>query len=60
VPGGTRLTQYWQDLRRDQRSAGLISLLGRIFTGVKAGERAGINRAGMHATLDRIKASLEA
>jgi hypothetical protein len=60
VPGGTRLTQYWQDLRRDQRGAGFVSLLGRLFTGVKAGDRAGVNREGMRATLDRLKSALEA
>src|SRR5207253_1483118 len=47
VPGGTRLTQYWQDLRRDHRAAGFVSLLGRVFTGVRAQDRAGLNRAGM-------------
>jgi uncharacterized protein YndB with AHSA1/START domain len=60
VPGGTRLTQYWQDLRRDRRSAGFVSLLGLIFTGVKSEDRAGLNRAGMRATLSRLKTSLEA
>lgn len=59
VPGGTRLTEYWQDLRRDNRSAGFVSLLGRAFTGVKAGDRAGINRDGMRATLERIKSTVE-
>jgi uncharacterized protein YndB with AHSA1/START domain len=59
VPGGTRLTEYWQDLRRDHRGAVLGALLGRIFTGVKAGDRAGVNRDGMRATLERIKATVE-
>lgn len=58
VPGGTRLTEYWQDLRRDQRGAALISLLGRVFTGVKAGNRASVNREGMRTTLERIKSSI--
>jgi Polyketide cyclase / dehydrase and lipid transport len=57
--GSTRLTEYWEDLRRDSRSAPVISALGRIFTGVKAGDRAGMNREGMRATLARIKAALE-
>jgi hypothetical protein len=55
----TRLTEYWEDLRRDTRGAGLVSLLGRVFTGVPAEERAALNRAGMRATLDRIKAGVE-
>ena len=57
--GSTRLTEYWEDLRRDGRSARFISVLGRIVSGAKAEERAAINRAGMRATLDRIKAALE-
>ncbi|WP_433328901.1 SRPBCC family protein [Spirillospora sp. CA-294931] len=57
--GGTRLTEYWEDLRRDTRGAGLVSLLGKVFTGVPAEERAERNRAGMRATLDRIKTALE-
>ncbi|WP_344263580.1 SRPBCC family protein [Actinomadura napierensis] len=56
----TRLTEYWEDLRRDTRGAGFVSLLGKVFTGVPAEERARINRAGMRATLGRIKGGLEA
>ncbi|MQY07198.1 SRPBCC family protein [Actinomadura macrotermitis] len=57
--GTSRLAEYWEDLRRDHRGAGLVSLLGKVFTGVPAAERARVNRAGMRATLARIKASLE-
>ncbi|GAA0561061.1 SRPBCC family protein [Actinomadura livida] len=55
----TRLTEYWEDLRRDTRGARFVSLLGRVFTGVPADRRAGVNRAGMRATLDRIRAAVE-
>ncbi|MBC6458184.1 SRPBCC family protein [Actinomadura sp. HBU206391] len=55
----TRLTEYWEDLRRDGRSAKIVSALGRIFTGVKAEDRARVNRESMRATLARIKAALE-
>lgn len=58
-PDGTRLTQYWEDLRRDVRGARVISVLGRLFTGVGAAERAAWNRAGMRASLARIKAIAE-
>lgn len=57
--GGTRLTQYWHDQRRDSRGAAFISVLGRIFTGVAADDRAEQNRAGMRASLGRIKELLE-
>ncbi|MFG2002448.1 SRPBCC family protein [Spirillospora sp. NPDC048911] len=57
--GSTRLTEYWEDLRRDNRAAGVVSLLGKVFTGVAAEKRASVNRAGMRATLDRFKAALE-
>jgi hypothetical protein len=55
----TRLTEYWEDLRRDNRGAKVVSLLGKVFTGVPAEERAGVNREGMRATLGRMKAALE-
>ncbi|GAA4129061.1 SRPBCC family protein [Actinomadura keratinilytica] len=54
----TRLTEYWHDLRRDQRGAGFVSLLGRVFTGVPAERRAEVNRRGMRRTLERIAAAL--
>jgi hypothetical protein len=56
----TRLTEYWEDLRRGGRGAAFASLLGKVFTGVPAERRAAVNRAGMRATLDRIRAALEA
>ena len=55
----TRLTEYWEDQRRDGRGAAFVSLLGRLFTGVRADRRAAVNREGMKATLDRIKAAVE-
>ncbi|TDC63907.1 SRPBCC family protein [Actinomadura sp. GC306] len=55
----TRLTEYWEDLRRDTRGARLVSLLGRLFTGVPAAARAAANREGMQQTLTRIKTTLE-
>ncbi|MEV4007574.1 SRPBCC family protein [Actinomadura sp. NPDC049753] len=55
----TRLTEYWEDQRRDHRGAGFVSLLGKIFTGVPAEERAEVNREGMRATLDRIRTAVE-
>ncbi|GAA2623913.1 SRPBCC family protein [Actinomadura fulvescens] len=57
--GSTRLTEYWEDLRRDSRGAGFVSLLGKVFTGVPAERRAQVNRVGMRATLERLKAALE-
>jgi uncharacterized protein YndB with AHSA1/START domain len=58
-PDETRLTEYWQDLRRDARGTGVVSLLGRVFTGVPTADRAAVNREGMRSTLARIKAALE-
>ncbi|NDU75625.1 SRPBCC family protein [Actinomadura sp. DSM 109109] len=55
----TRLTEYWEDLRRDHRGAGFVSLLGKIFTGVPAEKRAEVNREGMRATLGRIRTGVE-
>ncbi|MEU2155231.1 hypothetical protein ABZ532_09430 [Streptomyces sp. NPDC019396] len=55
---GTRVTEYWQDLRTG-RGAPLAELLGRVFTGTPPADRAEINRAGMRTTLGRIKAAAE-
>ncbi|POM26937.1 Polyketide cyclase / dehydrase and lipid transport [Actinomadura rubteroloni] len=57
--GSVRLAQYWEDLRRDHRGSGFVSVLGRLFTGVDAPDRAAHNRAGMRATLARIKTAVE-
>ncbi|MEW2358536.1 SRPBCC family protein [Spirillospora sp. NPDC029432] len=57
--GSTRLTEYWQDLRRDTRGSRLVTLMGKVFTGVPAERRAALNRAGMRATLERIKTAVE-
>ncbi|TDD26578.1 SRPBCC family protein [Actinomadura sp. KC06] len=55
----TRLTEYWEDLRRDNRGAAFASLLGKVFTGVPAERRAALNREGMRATLARMKTAAE-
>lgn len=60
VDGGTRVTEYWEDLRREGRKGAAVSLLGRVFTGVRSDRRAELNRAGMRATLQRVKAAIEA
>jgi Polyketide cyclase / dehydrase and lipid transport len=56
--GATRLTEYWEDLRRG-RGGAFLGLLGRVFTGVSTTGRAEHNRTGMRATLARIKTALE-
>ena len=53
--GGTEVTEGW----RDQRGRG-AQVLGRIFTGKAAANRAELNRDGMRATLARLKRELEA
>jgi hypothetical protein len=55
VDEGTEVTEYWADRRG--RGA---TLLGRVFTGRVASQRPTANRAGMRATLARLKAELEA
>ncbi|GGO90657.1 SRPBCC family protein [Wenjunlia tyrosinilytica] len=57
--GGTRVTEYWQDLRTG-RLSGLTELLGRAFTGTRPADRHRVNRAGMRTTLERLKRALEA
>ncbi|MEV7863160.1 SRPBCC family protein [Streptomyces hirsutus] len=56
--GGTLVTEYWQDLRTGRRG-GFTGLLGRIFTGTRPDRRHLANRAGMRATLGRLKLTLE-
>ena len=55
----TRVTEYWEDLRRGSRTAPITSALGRTFTGVGPEQRSARNREGMRTTLDRIKAAVE-
>lgn len=55
----TRLTEYWEDLRRDGRGARFVSLLGKVFTGIAAERRAAVNRDGMRATLGRIRTAVQ-
>jgi hypothetical protein len=53
--GGTEVTESW----RDQRVRG-AHVLGRVFTGKVANNRAEANREGMRTTLARLKRELEA
>jgi Polyketide cyclase / dehydrase and lipid transport len=53
--GGTEVTESW----RDQRGRG-AHVLGRVFTGKVANNRAEANREGMRTTLARLKRELEA
>ncbi len=55
VPGGTEVTECWQD----RRSRG-AHVLGRVFTGRVANARPEANRDGMRTTLARLKRELEA
>ncbi|MEU1013423.1 SRPBCC family protein [Streptomyces sp. NPDC005890] len=55
--GGTRVTEYWQDLRTGP-GARMAEFLGRVFTGTPPAERAEANRAGMRTTLRRMQAAL--
>lgn len=57
--GGTRLTEYFRDLRRDYRGSRLFATVSDRFDKVAPGEREAHNRAGMRTTLDRIRRSLE-
>jgi hypothetical protein len=54
VPGGTEITECWVD----QRGRG-AHVLGRVFTGKVANNRAQANREGMRTTLARLKRELE-
>ncbi|WP_406835986.1 SRPBCC family protein [Streptomyces sp. AHU1] len=51
---GTRVTEYWQDLRNGP-GARFTELLGLVFTGTRPTARAAANRAGMRTTLRRLK-----
>ncbi|GAA2908005.1 SRPBCC family protein [Streptomyces thioluteus] len=56
--GGTTVTEYWQDLRTGS-GARLTELLGLVFTATRPVDRARVNRAGMRATLNRLKQACE-
>ncbi|MCP9944753.1 SRPBCC family protein [Streptomyces somaliensis] len=55
---GTRVTEYWRDLRTGRRG-GFTGLLGRVFTGTRPDRRHLANLVGMRATLGRLKQALE-
>ncbi len=55
VAAGTEVTESWHD----QRGRGAY-VLGRVFTGKVAGNRAEANREGIRTTLARLKRELEA
>ncbi|MFG2698290.1 SRPBCC family protein [Kitasatospora sp. NPDC048407] len=57
-PDAVRVTEYWEDLRTG-RGSRLTEFLGRAFTGTRPTDRAEINRAGMRATLERLRAAVE-
>jgi hypothetical protein len=54
APGGTQVTERWQD----RRSPGARTL-GRVFTGSASNDRPSVNRDGMRTTLARLKHELE-
>lgn len=51
---GTRLTEFWEDLRTEGRRAKMAELLGTVFAGTNSARRVAVNRAGMRTTLTRI------
>ncbi|WP_405869950.1 SRPBCC family protein [Streptomyces zaomyceticus] len=51
---GTRLTEFWEDLRTEGRRAKMAELLGTVFAGTNSAQRVAVNRAGMRTTLTRI------
>ncbi len=57
VDGGTLLTETWTDRRRGPVGFAMVNG-GALLTGVR--DRGRHNRAGMRATLERLKAELEA
>ncbi|MFC8507344.1 SRPBCC family protein [Streptomyces sp. NPDC057411] len=54
---GTRLTEFWQDLRSGGRRGRIADLLGTVFAGTNPARRIALNRAGMRATLTAIAAT---
>ncbi|MGW4892267.1 SRPBCC family protein [Kitasatospora sp. NPDC004240] len=55
----TLVTEYWIDHRRGGRGARIAELLGLVFTGTPAADRADRNRTGMRATLRRLHEAVE-
>ncbi|MFG2332439.1 SRPBCC family protein [Streptomyces sp. NPDC048604] len=51
---GTRVTEYWQDLRTGGRTGRIADKLGAVFAGTNPERRIAVNRAGMRTTLERI------
>ncbi|WP_225805320.1 SRPBCC family protein [Streptomyces sp. NK15101] len=51
---GTRVTEFWQDLRTDGYRGRAADLLGTVFAGTDPARRVALNRAGMRITLERI------
>ncbi|MFF5505665.1 SRPBCC family protein [Streptomyces roseolus] len=51
---GTRVTEFWQDLRTEGFRARAAELLGTVFAGSNPARRVALNRAGMRTTLARI------
>ncbi|MGW4745823.1 SRPBCC family protein [Streptomyces sp. NPDC004290] len=51
---GTRLTEFWQDLRTEGFRARAADLLGTVFAGTNPARRIALNRSGMRTTLERI------
>ncbi|MBG6141854.1 SRPBCC family protein [Longispora fulva] len=56
--GGTEVTEFWEDQRRDDWRGRLVEALGLLFSGTPAGDRAERNRAGMRATLRNLSRAL--
>ncbi|MFF7704757.1 SRPBCC family protein [Streptomyces lydicus] len=56
---GTQVTEYWIDHRRHGWRRHLAELLGLVFTGTPAVQRAARNRAGMRLTLRRLAETCE-
>ncbi|MEU0400704.1 SRPBCC family protein [Streptomyces sp. NPDC006197] len=51
---GTRVTEFWEDLRTEGYRARIAELLGTVVAGTNPARRVALNRAGMRTTLERI------